>query len=142
MFMITTQCFEDYGHRVKPKGGRTILVETDYRPDAEKVANLIGDEFEHIMAIDEMDMGNYLEEMMYHDEMNELNGIYAPTRDIDPVVRRGRNGDFYLKRGYYVNRDEDRPEFKHLAGKFVGWVDNLNTGKCVMKIEGEKRTRL
>lgn len=139
MYEILTQCYEDYGYRVKAKGGRRILVETDYLPDANKVAKLIEDEFEHTIDIREVDLGIAAEEDLANAMMED---IYAPTRDITPVVRRGRSGDFYLKRGYYVNSREDRPEFKHLAGKFIGWVDNLTTGKCVMKIEGDVRTRL
>jgi hypothetical protein len=136
MFVIETQCYEDYGYRIKAKGGRSILVETGYRPDAEAVARLIEDEFEHIIDIREEDANYESWLVKSQKEMNDL-VVY-----LDPVVRRGRSGDFYLKRGYLVNEDERREEFKHLAGQFVGWVDNLNTGKCVCKIEGDKRTPL
>ena len=39
MYLISTQCYEDYGYRVKAKGGRDILVEQGYREDAEAVAS-------------------------------------------------------------------------------------------------------
>ena len=55
---------------------------------------------------------------------------------LDSVVRKGKSGDYYLKRGYIVGKSFDSP----LAGKFCGWVDNLNTGKCVMKIEDTVKT--
>lgn len=137
MYLITTQCYEDYGYRVKPKGGRNIIVEGDLN-DAYAVAELIRDEMEHILGIEPVDAGNIAEEQLAKAEME----IYEPVRYLDPVVRKNGKGEYFLKRGYVVNETEDRPEYKHLAGKFCGWVDNLTTGSCVMAIEGDKRTML
>lgn len=138
MFTISTQCYEDYGTRIKAKGGRNIVVECELLEDAHAVAKLIRDDMEHIVAITPECPGNLAEEDAVLAEME----AYSPVRYVRDVVRKGKNGDYFLKRGYIVNADEQRPEFKHLAGKFVGWVDNLNTNTCVLKIEGDKRTPL
>ena len=62
---------------------------------------------------------------------------------LDPVIRRGKNSHWFMKRGYIAGKHlEDDEKFGHLAGKFVGWVDNLTTGECVLKIEGDKRGTL
>ena len=47
-----------------------------------------------------------------------------------------------MKRGYIVGGWQKGSEYEHLVGKFVGNVDNLSTGKCVLKIEGDTRTSL
>ena len=47
------------------------------------------------------------------------------TIHTDNVIPKGKNGDWYLKRGYYAGMFNETPEeFKHSAGKFIGWVDN------------------
>ena len=62
--------------------------------------------------------------------------IYLPTE-----LKKNSKGTWFLKRGYICgDMVKDRPEYAHLAGKFVGWIDNLVTGDCIMKIEGDTRT--
>lgn len=62
--------------------------------------------------------------------------IYLPTE-----LKKNSKGTWFLKRGYIAGMfNKDRPEYAHLAGKFCGWIDNLVTGDCVMKIEGDTRT--
>ena len=62
--------------------------------------------------------------------------IYLPTE-----LKKNSEGTWFLKRGYIAGMfNKDRPEYAHLAGKFCGWVDNLVTGKCVLKIEGDTRS--
>ena len=131
MYLISTQCYEDYGYRMKPKGGRDIIVEQGYLEDAEAVAKLIcTDEFEVLLDITEVDADYESDFVKSQKEYGAWDTIY-----LDPVVRRGRNGDYYLKRGYIVGKGFDH----ELAGKFHGWVDNLNTGECVMEIRGDER---
>lgn len=134
MFLISTQCYEDYGYRVKAKGGRDILVEQGYRKDAEAVADLIADEFEHILGIEEVG-ADYESEFVK--SQREMDPEGYDTLYLDPVVRRGKSGDYYLKRGYVVGKAFD----SKLAGQFFGYVDNLNTGKCVMEIRGDERIK-
>ena len=56
-------------------------------------------------------------------------------------MKKNSKGVWFEKRGYIAGMfNKDRPEFAHLAGKFVGWIDNLATGECVMKIEGDTRS--
>ena len=136
MFAIITQCYEDYGYRVKAKGGREIIVESDDYKDAYSVSKLIEDEFEHILDIVSVEPGFESDFVKSQKEYNPDDTIY-----LDPVVRKGKNGDFYLKRGYIVSQWIGEG-YEHLRGKFCGWVDNLNTGECVLKIEGDKRERL
>lgn len=129
MFLVSTQCYEDYGYRVKPKGGRDILVEGTVE-DANAVADLIVDEFEHILGVAEVADDYESDFVKSQKEYAAWDTIY-----LDPVVRKGKNGNYYLKRGYIVGKSFDSP----LAGKFHGYVDNLNTGDCVMEIRGEER---
>lgn len=130
MYLITTQCYEDYGYRVKAKGGRDILVEGTLE-DAYAVKELIADEMEHVIGIEPVEEGYESEFVKSQKEYASWDTIY-----LDSVVRKGKSGDYYLKRGYIVGKSFDSP----LAGKFCGWVDNLNTGKCVAKIEDTVKT--
>lgn len=135
MYVIETQCYEDYGYRVKAKGGRSIIVEQGYRSDAEAVARLIENEFEVVLDIIEVDAGWESDFVKCQREWDTFSTIF-----LDPVVRRGRNGDYYLKRGYICGDDvKSNPRCAHLAGKFIGWVDNLSKDECVLYIEGDKR---
>ena len=136
MFVIETQCYEDYGTRIKPKGGRSICCEVDTLEEAEAIATMIADEFEHILAI--------------HEESDDWESEYVKSQKeyddgvlyLDPVVRRStKSGKYYLKRGYQLNHTTN-PDFEHLVGKFIGWIDNVSEGGCVMKIEGDRRTSL
>ena len=130
MYLVTTQCYEDYGYRVKAKGGRDILVEGTLE-DASAVADLIRDEMEHIIGVQPVADDYESEFVKSQKEYGSWDTIY-----LDSVVRKGKSGNYYLKRGYIVGKSFDSP----LAGKFCGWVDNLNTGKCVMKIEDTVKT--
>ena len=65
------------------------------------------------------------------------------TLYVDKIIRKGKSSDdWYMKRGYIVGGWQKGSEYEHLIGKFVGNVDNLSTGKCVLKIEGDTRTSL
>lgn len=130
MYLITTQCYEDYGYRVKAKGGRDILVDGTLE-DASAVADLIRDEMEHIIDVAPVADDYESDFVKSQKEYGSWDTIY-----LDSVVRKGKSGQYYLKRGYIVGTSFDSP----LAGKFCGWVDNLNTGKCVMKIEDTVKT--
>jgi len=57
--------------------------------------------------------------------------IYLPSE-----LKKNSKGVWFEKRGYMVGKSFDSP----LAGQFVGWIDNLATGECVMKIEGDTRS--
>ena len=57
--------------------------------------------------------------------------IYLPSE-----LKKNSKGVWFEKRGYMVGKSFDSP----LAGKFCGWIDNLATGECIMKIEGDTRT--
>jgi hypothetical protein len=134
MFVIETQCYEDYGTRIKAKGGRSICCEVDTIEEAEAIASMISGEWEHILDI--------------HEESDDWESWYVQSQKeyddgvlyLDPVVRRSaKSGKYYLKRGYQLNRTTN-PDFEHLVGKFIGWIDNVSEGGCVMKIEGDQRT--
>lgn len=69
-------------------------------------------------------------------EYSEWDTIYLPSE-----LKKNSKGVWFEKRGYIAGMfNKDRPEYAHLAGKFCGWIDNLETGECVMKIEGDTRT--
>ena len=58
---------------------------------------------------------------------------------LDNVIRRGKSGDWYMKRGYIVGGFQKGTNFEHLVGKFVGNIDNLTKGKCVMKVTDNEK---
>ena len=138
MFVIETQVYEDYGTRIKPKGGRSIRCEVANREEAEAVASIIEHEFEHILDIDERPE-NW--ESQFVTSQRAYND-HGDTVYLDPVVRRSeKNGCYYLQRGHIMGNFVD-DEFDHLKGKFCGFVDNISTGVCVLRIEGDDRTRI
>ena len=47
-----------------------------------------------------------------------------------------------MKRGYIQVVSKKVHNTNILVGKFYGHVDNPNTGKCVMRIEGDKKILL
>ena len=59
--------------------------------------------------------------------------VYVPTE-----LKQNSKGVWFQKRGYIVGK-MSQDTYPELVGKFVGWVDNLLTGKCVMKIEGDSK---
>lgn len=80
------------------------------------------------------------EDTEYVKDQKEYGGdwdtIYLPHE-----LKKNSKGVWFEKRGYIAGMfNKDRPEFAHLAGKFVGWIDNLATGECIMKIEGDTRS--
>tara|TARA_Y100001963_G_scaffold111407_1_gene154082 strand:- start:1813 stop:2343 length:531 start_codon:yes stop_codon:yes gene_type:complete len=67
---------------------------------------------------------------------NGWDTLYVPTE-----LKKNSQGVWFQKRGYIAgNRVKDDPKFSHLAGKFIGWVDNLITQTCILQIEGDART--
>ena len=77
------------------------------------------------------------EDTEYVKQQKEYEGdwgtIYLPTE-----LKQNSEGVWFQKRGYIVGK-MSQDTYPELVGKFVGWVDNLLTGKCVMKIEGDSR---
>lgn len=136
MFVVSTQCYEDYGYRVKPKGGREIIVEGTLA-DANAVADLVADDMEHVLCITKVNDDYESDFVKSQREYDIGDTIY-----LDPVVRKGANGNYYLKRGYIVGSMCKGTQYDHLVGKFSGWVDNLNTGECVCRMEGDTKLPL
>ena len=67
---------------------------------------------------------------------NGWDTLYVPTE-----LKKNSQGVWFQKRGYIAgNRVKDDPKFSHLAGRFIGWVDNLITNTCILQIEGDART--
>ena len=67
---------------------------------------------------------------------NGWDTLYVPTE-----LKKNSQGVWFQKRGYIAgNRVKDDPKFSHLAGQFIGWVDNLITQTCILQIEGDART--
>jgi hypothetical protein len=77
------------------------------------------------------------EDTEYVKQQKEYGGdwdtLYLPTE-----LKKNSKGVWFQKRGYIVGKMQ-QDNYPELVGKFVGWVDNLITGKCVLKIEGENR---
>ena len=154
-FAVKTSVLENYAAqdddwdgvatRWKVKPGSTYIVETACMPDVREVMSLICEEnnalIERVESIDMVEDSNYESEFVKSQKEYDPDGW--DTLYLDPVIRRGKNAHWFMKRGYIAGtRLKHEEEYAHLAGKFVGWVDNLNTGKCVVKIEGDTRETL
>ena len=149
--LIETSCRENYAAHNgftgefywKNKPGGYYIVEGASVDVVEKeVVPLLDEEpndvhYEYVTNVAEVD-DDY--ESWFLKSQKEYDPKGWDTLYLDTIIRKGKNGDWFKKRGYIAGMfNQDREEFKHLSGKFIGWVDNLTTGKCVMKIEGDER---
>lgn len=154
-FVIETSVLENYAAhdddwdgetmRWKTKPGSRYIVETGNMADVREVEALVTSESDAL--IESTSDIYHVEGSDWESEFVKMQKEYDPdgwdTLYLDPVIRRSKNGHWFMKRGYIAGkRLEDDETFGHLAGKFCGWVDNLNTGKCVVKIEGDTRETL
>lgn len=153
-FVIETQIRENYASHDsdwdgvseywKNKGGNTYIVEAETAEEAKTVIPLVTDSnnsfeenFLDFFSCDD----NFQSEFLKSQKEYDTDGW--DTLYLDKVIRKGKkSGDWYMKRGYIVGGFQKGTEYEHLVGKFVGNVDNLSTGKCVLKIEGNERTTL
>ena len=78
-------------------------------------------------------------ESEYVKDQKEYDPEGNDTLYLDNVIRRGKSGDWYMKRGYIVGGFQKGTNFEHLVGKFVGNIDNLTKGKCVMKVTDNEK---
>ncbi len=151
-FVIETSVLENYAAhdadwdgetmRWKPKVGSRYIVETGNMADVREVQNLVTSESDSLIEstsdIYQVEDSNWESDFVKQQKEYDPHGW--DTIYLDPVIRRGKNSHWFMKRGYIAGKHlEDDEKFGHLAGKFVGWVDNLTTGECVLKIEGDKR---
>jgi len=151
--VIQTMCMENYAahngftgeYHWKNKPGSTYIVESVDPAEVNKVASLIEDDrndvhYEYIVDQFEADDD-------YESEFVKSQKEYDPegwdTLYCDNVVRKGKDGHWYMKRGYIVGGfNKERPEFAHMVGKFNGWVDDLTTGECKCRIVGTEKLPL
>lgn len=155
-FVVKTYTMENYAShcddwdgttfRWKNKPGSNYIVEAADLVSVREVIDLICKESDtYIEKVDSVKMVESSEhETDYVKQQREYDPDGWDTLYLDPVIRRGKNSHWYMKRGNIVGQcvKHDSDEYAHLAGKFYGWVDNLNTGKCVLKIEGDERTEI
>lgn len=152
-YVIETMCRENYAAHNgftgqfawKNKPGSTYIVETTSKDDLLEVCQLIEDEPNDVHY--EYITNQFVADDDFESQMSKWQKEYDPegwdTQYLDNVVRKGKDGNWYMKRGYIAgNFNKDRPEFAHLAGKECAWVDNLNTGECVLKIEDGVKTKV
>lgn len=151
--VIETMCRENYAahngftgdYAWKNKPGSTYIIDSVDKEEVNEVVALIHEEYNDVHY--EEVVSRFTAEDDYQSEFLksqiEYEGIPGEaysTIYVDNIIRKGKSGDWYMKRGYYAGMfNENREEFKHLAGKFIGWVDNLTKGKCVLKIEGDTK---
>ena len=155
-FVVKTYTMENYAShcddwdgttfRWKNKPGSNYIVEAADLVSVREVIDLICKESDtYIEKVDSVKMVESSDhETDYVKKQREYDPDGWDTLYLDPVIRRGKNSHWYMKRGNIVGQcvKHDSDEYAHLAGKFYGWVDNLNTGKCVLKIEGDERTEI
>jgi len=151
--VIQTMCRENYAahngftgeYYWKNKSGSTYIVESTDPAEIKQVVDRIEDEPNDVHY--EYIVDKFTADSDYESEFVKSQKEYDPegwdTLYLDRVIRKGKSGDWYMKRGYIAgNFNKDRPEFAHLAGKECAWVDNLNTGECVLKIEDGVKTKV
>ena len=128
--------------RWKTKSGHTYIIESTVEEDVNEAVALIEDEPNNTCY--EFVVDRFVADDDYESPFVRYQRSLDPecwdTLYLDSTVRKGASGDWYMKRGYIAGLfNLDRPEFAHLAGKECSWIDNLTKGKCVLKIEGDKR---
>lgn len=147
VYVITTEVLENYAahengftgeYRWKSKFDETYIVEgVKSISEAQEVIPFIttpdSDEYrETVLEIFEAAddyQSQFVKDQMEYD--------LGDTVYCDNVIRKGKDGNWYRKRGHIVGQYVNE-SFAHLKGKFVGFIDNLTLGKCVRKIEGDK----
>jgi len=151
--VIQTMCRENYAahngftgeYYWKNKPGSTYIVESVDPAEIKQVVGYIEDEPNDVHY--EYIVDRFTADADYESEFVKSQKEYDPegwdTLYLDRVIRKGKSGAWYMKRGYIVGGfNKERPEFAHLVGKFVGNVDNLTTGECVLNIEGDTRKNI
>lgn len=147
-FAITTSLLENYAahnefdgtYSWKTKTGSTYIVHAKSREEAEEVRSLIevDDDYEKTTIETFDEVGDDFESniVKWQKERGVSRVFY-----IDDEIKKGKSGNWYRRRGQIVGQLVDE-KYSHLIGKFVGYVDNLTLGKCVLEIEGDKRERV
>ena len=124
----------------KNKPGSTYLVYAESEAEARSVIDLVTSSSNAFIESKE-DFFPIAEEFKSEFVRNQIN--YDPegweTLYLDSVIKKGKSGNWYMKRGYIVGGWMKGTEHEHLIGTFYGWVDNLTTGKCVIHIENGKK---
>ena len=127
----------------KNKSGSTYLVYAENEAEARSVIDLVTSSSNAYIESKE-DFFPIAEEFESEFVRNQKN--YDPegweTLYCDPVIKKGKSGDWYMKRGYIVGGFQKGTQYEHLVGKFYGHVDNLSKGNCVMRIEGDEKISL
>ena len=127
----------------KNKGGNTYIVEADTAEEAKSVIPLVTDSSN---AFEENFFDFFPCDETFESEFVKSQKEFDPkgweTLYTDNLIRKNKKGDWYMKRGYIVGEFQKGTQYEHLVGKFVGNVDNLSTGECVLKIEGDTRTHI
>lgn len=138
---------EDYKHGIdapywKNKSGSRYIVEApgEHIDVAYEVADLItssNEMFEEtifdVTAVEDDYESEYVKDQKRYDPEG------YDTLYLDNIIRQGKSGDWYMKRGYIVGGFQKGTEYDHLVGKFIGNIDNLTKGKCVMKVTDNKK---
>tara|TARA_A200000159_G_scaffold105275_1_gene97957 strand:- start:656 stop:1141 length:486 start_codon:yes stop_codon:yes gene_type:complete len=127
----------------KNKGGNTYIVEADTAEEAKTVVDLVTSSSN---AYEENFFDFFPCDDNFESEFVKSQKEFDPkgweTLYTDNLIRKNKKGDWYMKRGYVVGEFQKGTQYEHLVGKFVGNVDNLSTGECVLKIEGDTRTHI
>lgn len=127
----------------KNKSGSTYLVYAENEAEARSVIDLVTSSSNAYIESKE-DFFPIAEE--FESEFVRNQKEYDPegwdTLYCDPIIKKGKSGDWYMKRGYIVGGMQKGTQYEHLVGKFCGHVDNLSKGNCVMRIEGDEKISL
>lgn len=126
----------------KNKFGSTYIVEAESEAEARSVIDLVTSESKAFIEYKE-DFFPVADE--FQSEFQRDQARHDPTGYdtlyLDNQIKKGKSGDWYMKRGYIVGGFQ-KDKYPELVGKFVGNVDNLTKGKCVLSIEGDKRKEI
>lgn len=147
-FAIKTNVQENYAahngfkgaYAWKAKTGSNFIIYAEDETEAQEVKKFIEEKDDYfIVEIDSFVevSQDFVSDLVKWQEEHELGNIIH----LDTEYKKGKSGDWYRKRGYRVGNHVDKT-YQHLVGKFVGYVDNMTTGICVQKIEGDHKERV
>lgn len=141
-------------YRWKYKFGTTYVINVNLENGDEADAHTVTDLIEEVTPfinvndncmksyiVDWYIIGNnedtqYVKDQKDHDPKG-ITTLYVPTE-----LKKNSKGVWFQKRGHVVGSMAEGTEWSHLVGKFIGWVDNLSTGKCLFRLEGDERKPL
>lgn len=141
-------------YRWKYKFGLTYSINVDLDYGDERDAHIISDLIEEVtplITVNDNYMRSYIATWYVLGDNEDTRNVKG-QKEQDPngvgtlylpiELKKNSKGVWFQKRGHVVGSWQEGTEWSHLVGKFFGWVDNLTTGECLFRLEGDERKPL